>query len=935
MDNLIESLSHRYLKFEDIFLHHSAVMLIINPETGKIIDANNAAVQFYNYTIEEFLELTIFDISLLSKEEIFKRMEKAKNKEDNRLVCKHKLKNGEIRIVEVYPSLITVGDNNFLLTIINDITESFQKDEIIKKEREKFKIIADYSYGWEYWLDENFNIVYMSKGCEEITGYSSEEFIKNKNLLFEIVHTDFKSMYKKHVEKTHLKKSKDNEFIEFKIITKDKKTKWIYHVCRPVYSEDGKFLGRRVSNRDITNRKLLLETVEKERDLFNEGPVVNIIWKYEEGWPVSYVSNNIKDILGYDKSELLADDFKYANIIHPEDLKRIKNEVTYYISNNINTYQQEYRLKHKDGHYLWIYDFTKIVRDEAGSVEEIRGYFFDQTHIRELQDTLNKEKEKLSHIIEAANIGTWQWNLKTGEIEVNERWAEIIGYSLKEISPVTIKTREKFCHSEDLKKSNKLINDHFVGKSEFYECEMRMKHKDGHFVWVLDKGKVISYDENGKPHILYGICIEIDKIKKLESKLKTYLDYLNRAQKVAKVGSWYLNIKDNKLWWSKQTYKMFGIEENKPVSFELFLNRVHPDDKEYVLNSWQKSLNGEKYDIDHRIIVGNDIKYVNNKAEVYFDEDGNPIEAVGTVLDITEKKYLYQKIEEESNIIKKLFNLLPGYLWFIKKDRTILRQNKLAEDFGSRVGEKCWKSIFGCKFLPEKERKMFFEEGTEPENIKCEFCLADEALEKKESINVELEDNGKCYKTWWIPVSENEYMHYCVDITHLKEIENTLREMSVTDPLTKVFNRRYFAEKLEREIELARRTNRTFSLIMFDIDHFKKVNDTYGHDIGDKVLKSVVNAVKNRIRKVDILARWGGEEFLILLPETKLLNSSYLAEELRNIISELDIDKVGNVTASFGVTEYKKGDTVDTITKRVDDLMYKAKNSGRNCVCYG
>lgn len=119
---------------------------------------------------------------------------------------------------------------------------------------------------------------------------------------------------------------------------------------------------------------------------------------------------------------------------------------------------------------------------------------------------------------------------------------------------------------------------------------------------------------------------------------------------------------------------------------------------------------------------------------------------------------------------------------------------------------------------------------------------------------------------------------------------------------------------------------------MFDLDHFKKVNDHFGHAAGDMVLKKVADTVKGRIRKTDCFVRWGGEEFIILLPETSLSDAVDLAEEIRKHISMMSLPEVGHVTASFGVTEYRDTDTIDTVLLRVDNMLYEAKGAGRNCV---
>ena len=170
------------------------------------------------------------------------------------------------------------------------------------------------------------------------------------------------------------------------------------------------------------------------------------------------------------------------------------------------------------------------------------------------------------------------------------------------------------------------------------------------------------------------------------------------------------------------------------------------------------------------------------------------------------------------------------------------------------------------------------------------------------------------------------------DISERKQLEEHLRLLSVTDCLTGVYNRRFMQETLYKELFRAERSKEPFCLIMLDLDNFKQVNDRFGHDAGDLVLRRLVEVVQGRIRNADCLARWGGEEFLLLLPGTVVDDAARLAGELLNTLSGSAIDGVGVVTASFGVTEYRAGDTVEELVKRVDNLMYAAKQSGRNCV---
>ena len=156
--------------------------------------------------------------------------------------------------------------------------------------------------------------------------------------------------------------------------------------------------------------------------------------------------------------------------------------------------------------------------------------------------------------------------------------------------------------------------------------------------------------------------------------------------------------------------------------------------------------------------------------------------------------------------------------------------------------------------------------------------------------------------------------------------------LSITDPLTQAYNRLFFREQLNKELEMARRYDHRLSVIMFDLDHFKDVNDTYDHEAGDKVLAQVSEMTKKRIRTADIFARWGGEEFIILLPETGKDQALILAEDLRRNFAETPFPPAGRVTCSFGVSEFTPAMDASALCRKADDALYKAKKAGRNCV---
>lgn len=180
---------------------------------------------------------------------------------------------------------------------------------------------------------------------------------------------------------------------------------------------------------------------------------------------------------------------------------------------------------------------------------------------------------------------------------------------------------------------------------------------------------------------------------------------------------------------------------------------------------------------------------------------------------------------------------------------------------------------------------------------------------------------------------------YVNTVEHSTILENELDEkydevsrLAVTDPLTGVYNRLKFHQTIRVMLDQQNPKPKKFALIMFDIDHFKQVNDSYGHDAGDRVLVSVTRVANSIIRKSDMISRWGGEEFVILLPDAGLVKARQIAERIREKIEAADQGMVGKVTCSFGVAEYRSKDDAVSIMKRVDQALYQAKEGGRNRV---
>jgi diguanylate cyclase (GGDEF)-like protein len=187
--------------------------------------------------------------------------------------------------------------------------------------------------------------------------------------------------------------------------------------------------------------------------------------------------------------------------------------------------------------------------------------------------------------------------------------------------------------------------------------------------------------------------------------------------------------------------------------------------------------------------------------------------------------------------------------------------------------------------------------------------------------------------------SSGEVCLYQKTIEELQVEVARLTEQAQTDALTHLFNYRFFVDALQREMERAQRSLQPMCMIMIDVDFFKKLNDRWGHEIGNQALQHIAKIIHHTVRKLDIACRFGGEEFVVILPNTDIRQSVYVAKRIREVIEQSPLSVSGdliNMTASLGVDEYKANcsDTQDGFVERVDSWLYKAKQSGRNQVIH-
>ena len=332
------------------------------------------------------------------------------------------------------------------------------------------------------------------------------------------------------------------------------------------------------------------------------------------------------------------------------------------------------------------------------------------------------------------------------------------------------------------------------------------------------------------------------------------------------------------------------------------------------------NLNKVKIDVSGTIISNNNIFYELQSSNININKEEYKLISF---FDISKRKNLENKLLTRQKMFESLTEELPEPI-LVCNERIIYTNPAFEKLIGLSSRYLQGKSVFD---LLDKSNREILQDS-----------LNSLIASHKKHIEFDVQIPKKNGQLIWVNVSikavydseEPRFIYLLKDVTKRKEEKEKLRRLANLDQLTNIYNRRKFQELFELEYKRNKRYKRSLSCIFFDIDHFKSINDNFGHDIGDSVLKELSSLVLNSIRETDFFARWGGEEFVILLPETSKDVAFHIAENLRKKIKKEVFTKVKDVTVSLGVAELKTED-MKTFLKRADQALYKAKNNGRDC----
>ena len=228
-------------------------------------------------------------------------------------------------------------------------------------------------------------------------------------------------------------------------------------------------------------------------------------------------------MLGYENPGELVESIKdIAGQIYADP--GIRKEFQYLLELHGKVVNYECRLLRRDGSIFWASISARAVRDQSGHIDHYQGFIIDVTRHKESEQELQGQSLRLQNIIQGSNVGTWEWNVQTGDAFFDENWTQILGYNHDELTPVSINTLEKLTNPNDLGQFNKLLMRHFAGELSHFDFECRMNHKNGYWVWIHSRGRVVTRTSDGKPLMMFGTLTDITKRKQTEERLK-YLSF--------------------------------------------------------------------------------------------------------------------------------------------------------------------------------------------------------------------------------------------------------------------------------------------------------------------------------------------------------------------------------------------------------------------------
>lgn len=586
-------------------------------------------------------------------------------------------KDGKVHYLEnvLAPGKNEKGEVYCAIVSSNDITLKKKEQIMLMESQSRYKTLFEKSGAAIVVMDKDGNYLHINKlAADNLGGHPSDFLGKNiMDILDEKTAKEFLVRNKEIIE-VGLGSTYERSF-DF---TDGQKTFVI--TDEVVKDMEGKGIALQSSSIEITELRILQNQFKNILKNTSE-----IIFAIDRDYCLLFANNSFSESIKQSGGKEIKVGESVLNDDYPSDFLDFWKK-NYARAFNGEVFDVESSLGWDDGTHILNNSISPIINDN-GNVTGAVIITNDVTKLRQANKNLENKEHEIQSIINRANVGTWIWNVQNGKTTFSETWANILGYTLEEISPTSIETWNSFVHPEDLKNSYTLIQEHFDGKTKLYECEVRMKHKCGDWIWIKDIGSVESRNKEGKPIIMTGIHLDINEKKNAEIDLtkssKRIESFISNLPGIA------FRCKNDDNWTmeflSQETKNITGyspieIIDNRSLSFS---DLIYVKDREHVRSSIESAFKkDENYEIEYRIKrKDNNIIWVLERGN-RIGHSGKYSVIEGIILDISQRKLFEEKLIKSEVRFRNMFeNHVAIKLLIDPETGNIIDANKQASAF--------------------------------------------------------------------------------------------------------------------------------------------------------------------------------------------------------------------------------------------------------------
>jgi diguanylate cyclase (GGDEF)-like protein/PAS domain S-box-containing protein len=802
-----------------------------------------------------------------------------------------------------------------------DITER-------KEAEEAYTLLVDNSLQALIIFQDGRN-VFANPAAAHITGYTQEELLAmSPEEANQVIYPDDRMLLAERARKRQQGEDVPPRY-EFRLIRKDGAVRWVE--CFNVRMLYRRKPAVQMTYIDITERKeaeeaytLLVEHSLQALQIFQDGRIV-------------FTNAAATRITGYSQEDFLAlSPDAWPLYIHPDDREAIVQRSRDRLAGKAVPSRYAYRFIRKDGAVRWIEQMVTSIIYRGRPATYMT--YIDITERKQAEEALREREQFIQQVANTTPGIIYVYDvIQQQNIYSNHQITTLLGYSVEEVQAMGAAFMATLLHPDD----REPYRHHLATQAQSWDndlltIEYRARNRDGTWRWLISHETVFARTATGQVQQILGVAYDITERKQAEEALRASEERYRLLFESSLDGIVITNNAGQYQAANPAAYALLGYQQAELLTMSV---------GELLVPDGSASAQWQYEDYVSRGAQHGEFAFQRPDGEVRIVEfsahqSGADIH-MSILRDITERKQAEEALRASEQRLQAIFdNAAVGIGLTDKTGRSILANARGAHQLG---------------YTPEELAQLSNLELTHPDD-RAQTVERMQQLVRGESQGYRIERRylRKDGSIFWADLSvsaiyddDGQITHFLgvvVDITERKQLEHQLhqanmllQEQAIRDPLTGLHNRRYLDETLPRELQRAERQGQPVGIIMLDIDHFKRFNDTYGHDAGDTVLRAVGAFLQQHTRGADIACRYGGEEFTLVLPGASLADARQRAEELRTRVQTLVVQHGGQalekVTASLGVAIFRThGTTADALVSTADQALYQAKRNGRNRV---